>query len=151
MKKWVSRLKKDERGLTLVELLAVVVILAIVAAIAFVLIGNVLENSKKDAHVSNAKQLIASAKLYEANGESIPAAGVSSADLQTADLVGLLTDPWKKTATGYSGTVTKSNGVYSVTFNALDSKCDITATEAQLTQDGRDACGKTYSGGGGGS
>ncbi len=62
MKKWMKKFK-NERGLTLVELLAVIVILAIVAIIAFVFIGGVIENSKKDAHISNAQQIISAAKL----------------------------------------------------------------------------------------
>ena len=55
---------RDERGLTLIELLVVVVILGIIAAIAVVAIGGLIENSRKDAQVANAKQLISSAKLY---------------------------------------------------------------------------------------
>lgn len=59
-----ARQMRDERGLTLVELLVVVVILGIIAAISVVAIGGLIENSRKDAQVSNAKQLISSAKLY---------------------------------------------------------------------------------------
>lgn len=60
---------KDERGLTLVELLVVVVILGIIAAIAVVAIGGIIENSKKDAMVADAKQMVNAAKLYVASNE----------------------------------------------------------------------------------
>ncbi|WP_026826493.1 MULTISPECIES: prepilin-type N-terminal cleavage/methylation domain-containing protein [Exiguobacterium] len=58
---------KDERGLTLVELLVVVVILGIIAAIAVVAIGGIIENSKKDAMVADARQMVSAAKLYTAS------------------------------------------------------------------------------------
>ncbi|VWX36347.1 type II secretion system protein [Exiguobacterium oxidotolerans] len=67
---------RDERGLTLIELLVVVVILGIIAAIAVVAIGGLIENSRKDAQVSNAKQLVSAAKLKVA----ADAAGIKKGD-----------------------------------------------------------------------
>jgi type IV pilus assembly protein PilA len=54
---------KEQKGLTLIELLAVIVILGIIAAIAVPSILGIIENSKKDAHVANAQQMINSAKM----------------------------------------------------------------------------------------
>ena len=59
---------KNERGLTLVELLAVIVILAIIAAIAAVAIGNVISNSKDKAILSDAANVIAGAKIAIMDG-----------------------------------------------------------------------------------
>ena len=59
---------KNERGLTLVELLAVIVILAIIAAIAAVAIGNVISNSKDKAILSDAANIIAGAKIAYMDG-----------------------------------------------------------------------------------
>lgn len=53
---------RNKNGFTLVELLAVIVVLAIVMGIAAVAITNVLDSTRKNAYVSSAKQFITGAK-----------------------------------------------------------------------------------------
>lgn len=62
--KLLKKRLKNEKGLTLIELLAVIVILAIVAAIAIPAIGNMLENSRYNAAKSDAINIINAANLY---------------------------------------------------------------------------------------
>jgi len=55
---------KNEKGLSLVELLAVIVILAIIAAIAIPAIGNIVANSRAKAEISDAIQALNAANIY---------------------------------------------------------------------------------------
>jgi type IV pilus assembly protein PilA len=68
MLKAMKKKMKDQRGLTLVELLAVIVILGIIAAIAVPSIGGLVNKSKDDAALADAIQIIGAAKLANAAG-----------------------------------------------------------------------------------
>ncbi|WP_427109724.1 prepilin-type N-terminal cleavage/methylation domain-containing protein [Lysinibacillus xylanilyticus] len=59
-----KKLLKNQKGLTLIELLAVIVILAIVAAIAIPAIGNIIDNSKFNGVKADAINVINAANLY---------------------------------------------------------------------------------------
>ncbi|MEF3354181.1 prepilin-type N-terminal cleavage/methylation domain-containing protein [Paenibacillus sp. GYB006] len=75
----------DEKGFTLIELLAVIVILAIIAVIAIPLIGNVIDNSKKEGDLATARQVYDAARLYvigEKNGDFSTATTVKLSELQ---------------------------------------------------------------------
>src|SRR5690554_5181318 len=99
MKLWLKAFKEDARGLTLVELLAVIVILAIVSIIATVSVGNIIDNTKKDAHITNALSIISAAKLYEASGGDV-SSRVTVETLYSEQLLEPLIDPWNKTPYG---------------------------------------------------
>lgn len=64
MRKFIQNKLKEQKGLTLIELLAVIVILAIIAAIAIPAIGGVIENSRVGAMKSDNLNAIAAAELY---------------------------------------------------------------------------------------
>ena len=64
MKKFIQNKLKEQKGLTLIELLAVIVILAIIAAIAIPAIGNIIENSRYSAVKADATNVISAANIY---------------------------------------------------------------------------------------
>lgn len=78
----MKKVLKEQRGLTLIELLAVVVILGIIAAIAVPAIGNIIEGQKEKAHKANAIMLLDAAKLYFLDNPN-EATGDKAVDLAT--------------------------------------------------------------------
>jgi type IV pilus assembly protein PilA len=64
----MRQLLKKQEGFTLVELLAVIVILGIIAAIAIPAIGHIISNSRNKAEANDALQIIDAAKLYVTDG-----------------------------------------------------------------------------------
>lgn len=133
VKRFIENFKKDERGLTLVELLAVVVVLAIVGLIAFVAIGNVIENSKKDAHVANAQQVISAAELYEASGGEIGTTNATELDTLEDELI----DPWDSNNT-YDFKIEKKD---EIKITSEHNNCKFTEqSKKDLAAKGRDIC-----------
>ncbi|WP_188207301.1 type IV pilin protein [Alkalibacillus aidingensis] len=76
-----KRLLKNEKGITLVELLAVVVILGIIALIAVPAIANVIEDSRYDSVKATGINIIEAADLYAITNN------ISDDDVDLEDLV----------------------------------------------------------------
>ena len=75
-------LLKKEKGFTLVELLAVIVILGIIVAIAVPAIGNIISKAEDDADKAEVQLIVDAARLYEIQSDhSVP---VTVAELKTA-------------------------------------------------------------------
>ncbi|GAA4066268.1 competence type IV pilus major pilin ComGC [Amphibacillus indicireducens] len=73
----IKKMIKGEKGFTLVELLAVIVILGIVVAIAIPAIGSVIDNARGDAEDAKITMIVDAARLYEVQEGALPEAGVS--------------------------------------------------------------------------
>lgn len=73
MKKLLKK-RLNQKGLTLIELLAVIVILAIVAAIAIPAIGSLIENSRIKSAKNDALMILSSANLYQTEVGTITSA-----------------------------------------------------------------------------
>lgn len=84
----------NEKGLTLVELLAVIVILAIITIIAVPSILQVINLSKADTHLSNARNVLEVGMLAYQMGEPTDGefGGVESYSLQQLAELGYLQD-----------------------------------------------------------
>ena len=64
MRKKIEELRNKEEGFTLVELLAVIVILGIIVAIAIPAIGNVIEKTRTNADEAEVEMIVDAARLY---------------------------------------------------------------------------------------
>lgn len=126
MKKFLQKKLNNEKGMTLIELLAVIVIIAIIAAIAIPAIGNIIQNSRIDAARADALNVINAANLYETERGNIPAAGIKVSDLTAA---GFLDDAGKVpdsaevfTGPALSGTIPDVLGTNGIVLTKATSK-----------------------------
>lgn len=143
----LKRILKNEKGLTLIELLAVVVILGIIAAIAVPSIGGLIDNSKRDAHIANAQQIANAAKTYiAATNVTIAASGSKEVTLDaliTGGYLDEIKDPnGDSTNPRYDKTGTKV--VVKNTTSTSGGTTTSTGYKYYVTLKGAGTSGKTY-------
>ncbi|MCM3357818.1 type II secretion system protein [Psychrobacillus sp. FSL K6-4046] len=140
MKK-MKHLLKNQKGLTLVELLAVIVILAIVSAIAVPAIGGIIENSRYSAVKADATNVLNAAKMYFIDNpeEKVTDGGTKTGTL-TVDVATLKKENYLESSGKIeTGTVTKGSpntiSAGPITFSGSKS---ITFTDATLDDINKD-------------
>lgn len=124
MKKWLQKRLKNEKGLTLVELLAVIVILGIIAAIAVPSIGGLIENTRVKAQFSDGQNVLAAANLYFTENPN-------DSSISIEDLVGdNYLDNAGSFGDGNKGTVSKVKGGNQLNASTVGEKPTVTFTNA---------------------
>lgn len=108
MRKKIEELRNREEGFTLVELLAVIVILGLIVAIAVPAIGSIMDDAKKNTADANTELIIDAARLYDVENDIDDVTGVTVQVLIDAGYLdlrgneaGIETETVKKTADGY--------------------------------------------------
>jgi type IV pilus assembly protein PilA len=114
MKKFIQNKLKDQKGLTLIELLAVIVILAIIAAIAIPAIGNIIENSRYSAVKSDALNSLSAANIYFAENPEKTEVLISDLSAGYLDNAGELNETKVET-----NKITKTGGTLAITHGAI--------------------------------
>lgn len=108
------RLRQEEQGFTLVELLVVVVILGILAGVGIQQYGNIQEKARKSAHQANIKVLTSAAQMYAMLELEDPfdelTIDESNNNLLVPDYLAEWPEsPWGTNGTGYKITIKKSS------------------------------------------
>ena len=138
---------KNNKGVTLVELLVVIVVMGIIAGFAIPAVGNIIENANKDAVLNDAIQVENAARLYcssntDANADAFCANSGTTYDFSVdytgtagapeTDFTSNFLDGYLENFTYTSGTVSKTasgewtvsltDGTYS--FSGIPSNSD---------------------------
>lgn len=124
---------KDQRGLTLIELLAVIVILGIISAIAVPNIGKVIDNSKESAIRADAIQILNAAKLYAADN-GVPVDDTTTANVDEGELDKTKLANYVDSVTTFASfTVTFSGNTPSISGTGNKGGKSITFTDATVS------------------
>jgi len=135
MLKKLKNLLTNQKGLTLVELLAVVVILGIVSSIAVVSMGNVIQNSREDAVRADAIQILNAAEIYVSQGGAVVGEDNQPIPINKAALGDLLTREGAFGETGATWSVVRnSDGELEFSGNAMAGSQPMTFNGATVSQ-----------------
>ncbi|XXM72268.1 type IV pilin protein [Lysinibacillus sphaericus] len=127
----LKKILKNDKGLTLVELLAVIVILGIIAAIAVPSIGSIIEKSRVDAVKAEGLQAINAAKLYIAS-EGTPTADATSGVITvTSSNIDEYMDKGSETLTNYK-VIVDSDNTLKLSGNGTKGNISITFSNATV-------------------
>ena len=125
MRKKIEELRNREEGFTLVELLAVIVILGIIVAIAIPAVGNVIDRADKNATEAEDALVVDAARLYVTTNredKNFP----KEIEVKTLIDEGYLDNRDNKTfAETDKVTVTKEENVYKYSFRSYTSEEDV--------------------------
>ncbi|MCH4071984.1 type II secretion system protein [Pseudoramibacter sp.] len=74
----MKKVRKNQKGFTLAEMLVVLVIIGILAGIMIVAVPQIIERSRAQVDKANAKQVTSAVTLYEADQGSLPTVTAAS-------------------------------------------------------------------------
>ncbi|MQR94845.1 type II secretion system protein [Fictibacillus phosphorivorans] len=129
--KLLKKYAKNEKGLTLIELLVVIVILGIIAAIAVVSIGGIIGNTKDKAKVTEAVQIINAAKLKHSTDGALPSDGSWDATDLAENISNVKSTGWTVTWTQSGGYTIKGHN--SATLQGIGKAATDNVPEKTLT------------------
>lgn len=143
-------MKKNKKGFTLVELLAVIVILGVLLLIAVPAIQNVIENSRQKAFLSQTKLAIENVETMLSASDitekpsttcSIPVTSIKLERGSWADYAGYIqVAPDNTKDSGYSVTATISTSKYSITGTTLSGARAVDSTYTEATTPTSNTC-----------
>ncbi|WP_100012177.1 competence type IV pilus major pilin ComGC [Lentibacillus sediminis] len=117
MLKKMQKFWKQQKGFTLVELLAVIAILGIIVAIAVPAIGNVIAGAEDDADEANIELIENAARLADVSGEfTDDEDGMTVAELHSTGYLEEIPSNPADDNQVYAGSVTKNeDGIFAYT------------------------------------
>ncbi len=133
---------KNNKGVTLVELLIVIVVMGIIAAFAIPAVGTIIENTNKDAVVADAMALENGARLYCASTQSTTCTAGGTFNSTEFGLILAFAEgiSWADEVGAYvqaSSSITKSGNVYTVVLEAYGTSTSSWEYDGIPSEDGR--------------